>query len=177
MLPSVSTLSNNILNLPITSNKNEGVANFVTVIANFMNQIQAGSSGSPGILTFGNEAMISVLLQQNVVGNNSWVTNFVNAWQQGILAGTITPGTVTNPAWITSAVDVATLSSPGSTITTLSEATDILNSELLSISYKNNPPMPLAQAIYDAAMQLSFTCIGLGPPPSSAPIPIPFSAQ
>ena len=35
----------------------------------------------------------------------------------------------------------------------------------------------LANAIHSAASSLIFTCIGLGPPPTSAPIPLTFTAQ
>jgi hypothetical protein len=155
-----------------------GVTAFVNVIATFTNQVQAGSAGTSGIFTFGNAAMISILLTQQPVSDNSWAPKFANAWQAGILAGTIAPRTVTNAKWLVSDVDTLTVASPAVTITNVSAAKAALEASLLSITATPDSPLPLATAIRNATLSFTFNCIGIGGTIlTPVTIPLPFSAQ
>lgn len=175
MLAPASTLNSAILALPFTDSKIGGVTQFVNTICDYMEQVQGGALGSVGILTMNRSVMIAQFLTQNPVNDNSWINNFAEAWYEGVAQGTIAPGTVANPAWTTSAVDIATSSDPTVTITTLTSAKSQLESELASVSYSNNPALPFAEAIRDATLAFTFLCIGLGP--LSVPIPISINAE
>lgn len=177
MLPSVNVLKNQILNLQPQMTNHQGAVNLIDVIADFMNQVQAGSGGSAGIFTFSRAPAVAILETQQPVLDNSWITNFANAIEAGVLAGSITPNTVTNAAWLGSGTDVATLPSPAATITTLAPAKAVLIAALAPVVSDNNPPMPLAQAIDGYTRAFTFLCIGLGVAPVFVPIPIPFAAQ
>lgn len=178
MLSTAEDFKNFILSLPPTRDSVEGVNNFVTVIANFTNSVQAGPTGSPGILTFGNSAMISALLTMQPVKDNSWIQRFADAWESGITTSIITPGTVIEPVWLGSAgLDIATVPSASATILTIPTAKAGLITELSTSDLLSNSPLPLATAIRNATLALVFNCIGLGPPPFFVPIPIPLSAQ
>lgn len=177
MLPPVPVLANNILALPTTTSALTGMTNFVGVISAFMNQVQGGPLGTPGIFTLGNPAMIALLAAMPPVADNSWIVSFANAMETGILTGLITPATVTNPVWLGSGTkDTVTLPTPVATITTIALAKATLIAELASATASNNPPVPFAQAIKDCTMAFIFTCIGLGPPPTFLPTPIPTPA-
>lgn len=177
MLPSVSSLASNILAMPTTTSALTGMTNFVVVISAFMNQVQGGPLGTPGIFTLGNAAMITALAAMPPVADNSWIVAFANAMETGILTGLITPATVTNPAWLGSGnKDVVTLPSTVATILTIPLAKATLIAALASATASNNPPVPFAQAIKDCTMAFIFTCIGLGPPPIFLPTPIPTPA-
>jgi len=142
-----------------------------------MNQVQASPLGTPGILTMNEPVMVSILMTQQPVANSSWISGFASAFEAGLLASVITPGTVTNPAWIGSgSLDILTLPSGAATIVTIPAAKAALTASLQMVTSSNSPPMPLAQAIHDATLLLQFTCIGLGPPPVFPPIPIVLSA-
>jgi hypothetical protein len=178
MLPSVATLSNNILALTPSASITSAIPLFVAVIADWTNQLQAGSGGTPGIFTFGNAAMIALLETQAPVADSSWIANFASAWEAGITTGVITPSTVTNSAWAGSGdVDSQTSPSPASTIATIPAATAVLMAELANVVPDDTAPMALATAINAATLALSFTCIGLSAPPVFAPIPLTFPAQ
>lgn len=178
MLPSVSSLAADILALPTTLDALQGMTNFVGVIAAFMNQVQGGPTGTPGIFTLGNAAMIAALAAMPPVADNSWIVPFANAWEMGVITGIIVPGTVTNPIWIGSGgLDVLTVPTPIVTITTIALAKATLISGLASATASNNPPVPFAQAINDATLAFIFTCIGIGPPLAFLPIPIPTPAM
>ena len=177
MLPSASSLKDQLKALQPTQNAVQGITDFVTVISSFTNQVQAGPTGTPGILTFGNAAMVSIMMTMQPVKDNSWIPNFANAWAAGLLAGICTPGTVTDPAWIGSVVDIMTLPSATATIPNISAAKAALMSELANVGPTDDAPLPLATAIRNATLQLQFLCIGLGPQPALLPIPLPFSAQ
>jgi hypothetical protein len=178
MLPGITVLKDNILALPTSDNLVTAVPDFVAVIANWTNQLQAGPDGTPGIFTFGNAAMSAILETLVPVDDNSWIPIFANAWQAGILAGVVAPSTVTNSVWIGSGTkDTETSASPASTITTISAAKALLISELANVVPDNTAPLALATAINDATQALIFTVIGLGPPPTFTPIPLTFNAQ
>lgn len=178
MLESQDALAAQLLALPPVKDQLQGVTNFVNVIANFTNQVQAGSSGSVGILTFSNAAMIAILMTQQPVGDNSWIPKFADAWYAGVASGTITPGTVTDATWDVSIVDIDTSPSPAATITTLSAAKSLLMSELAQVVPTQTAPILMAKAIRDATLAFTFLCIGLKkPPPTGTDFPISFPAQ
>jgi uncharacterized transporter YbjL len=177
-LPSAQTLSNNILALAPSSITDVAIPLFVDVIANFTNEVQAGPDGTPGILTFGNAAMVTAMEAMVPVADSSWIPIFADAWEAGITTGIITPGTVTDPAWLGSGnKDTETLASPATTIITLSAAKAILISGLMSAMPDNTAPLAFATAIYNATLAFQFECIGLGVAPTFIPIPIVFPAQ
>ncbi len=178
MLPSQSTLANNILALPTTTDKVAGITSLVGVLASFMDQVQAGSDGTVGIFTLNNATVISALSSLVPVDDNSWVSAFTTAFLSGVTAGVITPGTVTNSAWTGSGnMDTQTSASPSSTITTLSAFESTLMSGLNSATAEKDPPQPFAGAFRDSTLEFDFTCIGLGPPPTFTPIPITIAAE
>lgn len=176
MLPPVSVLSANLMALAPSPIQAVAVMNFVDVVCDYIDMVQASPLGSPGILTTNRPIFAQTLQMQMPVPGPAWISNFVLAFQQGVSLGIITPGTVTNPVWLGSGVDVLTLPTPIATIVTLELATSLLQVGLLNVSAAPGAPMPLAQAISDAVMAFSFLCIGLGPPPAFPPIPLPLPA-
>ena len=175
MLAPASTLNSAILALTPSANKDEAITAFVAVIAEYMNKVQGGSSGTVGILTVNQMAMYNVFVTQVPVADSSWISKFADAWYQGVAQGTITPGTVTNGAWVTSGTDVSTSLDPVTTITTLTSAKAMLESELTSATFNNNPALPFAEAVRDATLAFTFACIGLGP--LGVPITIDIPAE
>jgi hypothetical protein len=174
MLPSVSDLNNKILALRPTTSEIEGVTQFVKVIADFMNQMQAGSVGMPGIFTYNNAVAIALLQVLPEVADNSWIIPFANAIHAGSSAASLSPGTVTNPAWTASLVDVLPPVNTG-----LAAALPVLISGLQKVTSLNNPAMPMAQAISDYAKAFIFLVTGLvlAPPGPPIPLPLPFPAK
>jgi hypothetical protein len=154
MLASVDSLKKDLLNLKPSENKLEATRNFVQVIANYMNHIQAGPTGSPGILAFNSEAMAT-------------------AWLAGIEAAVIKPGTVELPIWTASELDVATLPLGATTILTASVAQTLLATLLNLATQSSNPPVPMATAFKAAAGACVFNCIGIAVPGVPTPVPIP----
>jgi len=178
VLPSAEDFKNSILALTPTKDASAGVKAFVKVVADFTNTVQGGPTGTPGILTFGNSAMEAILLTMQPVKDSSWIMPFANAWEAGILTSVIAAGTVSEPVWIGSGgFDIATLPSAAATITTIPVAKALLIVELANVVGNSDAPLPLAKAIRDATLALIFNVIGLGPPPTFTPIPIPVSAQ
>jgi hypothetical protein len=178
MLPSVQSLADNIKALPTTLIPIVGATNFVGVVADFMNQVQAGSTGHAGIFTLNQAVIIATLFEFRPVSDNSWIEPFADIMATGITASIITSGTVTEPVWIGSGLlDTETLPAAASTITTIAEAKEQLITDLQNVVANNNSPAPLAQAISDCTLKFVFLCIGLGPPPTFIPIPIPLDAQ
>src|SRR5271165_2548819 len=102
MLPSVNSLSQNILALPPTDDATAGMTSFVGVIADFMNLVQGGPTGTPGIFMLANSIVIPALAALPPVADSSWISGFANALEAGINAAIITPGTVMNAAWFAS---------------------------------------------------------------------------
>jgi hypothetical protein len=173
MLPSVGSLSADLLTLPEELNSAAAATNFINKIAAFMDQVQAGPTGSPGIFTYNKPPAIAGIQALTPVIDNSWITNFANAIHSGSTSATLTPGTVTSPVWTASLVDTFP-----PTITTLSAALSTLISDLASVTSGNNPPMPLAQAISNYTLAFTFECTGLATSvPSPIPVPLPFSAE
>lgn len=172
MLPTADEFSSQLLTVPPEANSETAATNFIGVVATFLNQMQAGPTGTPGILTYNNSIAISGIAALTPVNDDSWITNFANAIHSGVTSATLTAGTVTSPAWTASGVDTLP-----PTITTLPTALSLLISELATVTSSNNPPQPMAQAIHDYATALTFLCTGIvaGSPPT--PLPLTFSAE
>jgi hypothetical protein len=179
MLISVDDLKTKLLNLPPSEDPVQGVTNFVNAVADFMNQVQAGSGGTPGIFTYDNATAIALFLAMPPTPSNSWIPLFVNALASGVETGIITPGTVTNPIWTASIVDAVTLPSPLATIPTLAVAEALLTEELATIVASQDAPQPMAQALHDYVDAFVFITIGLvlAPPGPPIPVPLPFNAE
>lgn len=183
MLPSADDFSSQIKSLGPAPDKATGIAEFVGKIADFTNQVQAGSTGTAGILTFGNAAMISVMNSMQPVTDNSWASPFADAWAAGISTAIITPGTVTDPTvptpvWTGSGLlDIATLPSGTATIPNIAAAKAALLTDLTNMVATQDAPLPLATAIRNATLMLIFIVIGLSDPPSFLPIPLTIPAQ
>lgn len=177
-LPSASALKDKIKALAPSTDKAAATQAFVDVIGDFMDQIQAGPTGSPGILKFGRPAMFGILMTLAPVTDGSWMIGFANAWQAGMLTSIVTPGTVSNPAWLGSGnKDILTLPAAAATIPTIAAGFAVLLGKLAAVKPDSGAPQPLADAVHAAALVLIFICIGLGPPIVFPPIPIPIPAQ
>lgn len=176
MLASEQTLNQAILALTPLVNQHIALVNFVDVVADFMDQVQAGPTGSPGILTVNRPVFVAQLETQVPVADSSWIPNFADAWYMGVAQGTITPGTVSAPAWAGgSGTDTQTSASPVATITTLMAAKALLQAELANVMPDNTAALPMAKAIRDATLAMTFLCVGLNP--SSSPVSVSFPAQ
>lgn len=173
MLPSVDSLNQQLLALPPTLSSLEGATQFVNTIAAFMDQVQAGPTGTAGIFTFDKAPAIAAIQVLPPVKDNSWIVNFANAIHTGTTAATLVPGTVTSPIWTVSSVDV----SPP-VIITLGAALSTLIADLAPVLSLNNPALPMAQAINNYTLAFTFLCTGIaGTPISPVPTPIPFPAE
>lgn len=173
-LPGVSSLNSQLLALPPVDTSIAGATQFVNCIAAYINQVQGGPTGTPGIFTYTNAPAIAAIMALQPVADNSWITNFANAIHLGTTAAILAPGTITAPAWTASIVDIGPV-----TNITASAALSTLISGLNSVTSSNNPAMPMAQAIHDYAMAFTFETIGLvlAPPGPPIPLPLTFPAQ
>ena len=177
MLPTADSFKSSLLSLSPTTVLPTGVAVFVGALADFMNQVQA-TGGTPGIFTFNNAIMISLLLPMPLAPDSSWIPGFVSAWTTAVTASIITPGTVSNPVWIGSGgFDAVTLPLAAATILTIPAAATLLTTGLGAVPTSNDQTLAFATAIRNATLGFVFTCIGLGPPPPLTPIPLPLAAQ
>ena len=131
--PPPSVLNAAILALSPSANKDQAITAFCAVIANYMDGSPVGGDPFTGILTVNQSAMYDVFVTQTPVNNNSWIDNFAEAWYQGVFQGTYPPA---------------------ASIPTLPTAKALLESELASATFNNNPAMPFAQAVYDATVAL-----------------------
>lgn len=173
-LAGASSLNSAILALSPTLSSMSGATQFINEVANYINQVQAGPTGTPGIMTYANAPAIAAFSAMGPVNDMSWISGFANAIHAGTLAATFTPGTVTDPAWAASGgVDNVPPS-----ITNLSAALSLLISSLQTVTAMNNPAMPMAQAIHDYVDSFIFACSGSAPS-EGGPVPVPktFGAQ
>lgn len=189
MLDPLTTWTNTILALPTETVQPVGMLNLSNAIGGLMDKVQAGPTGSPGILTFSSPVMASNLGALSPSSSPAWAGTMASAWASAMAASVIAPGTVTEPAWTASVVDVATLPSAAATVVTLAAATSLLTTELQALAAlfqnPNTPPatlaqgpMMMAQAFRDATSAFTFLCIGLAVAvPSPIPVPIPIPAQ
>lgn len=176
-LDSANTLSSAILALAPGMIQLTEVTNLVAVIANFMNKIQPGSDGAAGILTFNNASMITILMTQKPVANNSWATIFASGWAAGLSTAIITPGKAMDSSWSGSGTKDTQTVTPGSaTISNIPDAQSLLKSGLEAIDF-SGAAIPMATAIRNAALSIKFNCIGLGPAPSLTPITVSKTGQ
>lgn len=174
-LASASVLRTAIEDMPETDNLVIGMTNFADVIGDYMDDVQAGSLGSPGIFTLNRSVFVTNLITLTPVANDSWISNFADAWEAAVNASTITANTVTDPAtWTASTTDTNTSSSASTTITTIASAKATLVSALDSATWDNDPALPFAEAIRDATLAFTFNTIGVALP--STPIPVSRSA-
>lgn len=177
-LPSADTLKSELLALPPTENKMEGIANLVAVIAKHMNKVQGGPTGKAGIFTLNEPVMIGILSALVPVPDDSWITTFATAYQAASMAAIVSPATVSNPAWVGSgSKDILTLPIGAASIPTIAVAKTLLQAALQSAKPDDEAPKPIADGIHDATLAFLFLCIGLGPPPVFPPIPIPTPAK
>lgn len=174
MLASVSSLNSQLLALPPVDTSIAGATQFVNCIADYMDKVQGGSTGAPGIFTFLRPPVIAAIMVLPPVADNSWIPNFANAIHLGATGAILVPGTITSPAWTASIVDIGPVS-----IITLASALSTLISGLQNVTSGNNPAMPMAQAIHDYAMAFTFLTTGLvlAPPGPPIPLPLTFGAQ
>lgn len=174
-LASVDSLNHQLLSLPPTLSSLEGATQFINCIADYMDKVQAGPTGSPGIFTYLRPPAIAAILSLPPVIDNSWIVNFANAVHLGTTGAILVPGTVTFAAWTASITD--TFATPVNT--TMAAALPVLVSGLQPVTSANNPAMPMAQAIHDYTLIFNFLCTGtvLAPPGPPIPLPLPFPAQ
>jgi hypothetical protein len=174
MLPSVDSLKQQFLSMPEAFTPIDGATHFVNIIGNYMDQVQAGPTGSPGIFTYLRPPVIAAIAALPPVKDNSWIVQFANAIHLGALGAILVPGTVTLPAvWLVSVVDTLP-----PVITTLDAALAVLIGSLANVTSANNPPQPLAQAIHDYISAFIFLCTGIGGTViTPVPIPVPIPAQ
>ena len=174
MLASAADFKAQLLTLKPTIIPIVGITAFVGVLADFMNQVQGGPTGAPGIFIFNNAVMIPLMLVMPPVPDKSWIPVFVLAWQTAVMASVIVPGTILNPVWLGSGgLDAATLPIGAATIPTIAAAAAILTSGLNAIDTADDKTLQFATAIRDATLAFIFTAIGLGPLSVQIPIPIP----
>ncbi len=174
-LASVDSLNQQLLALPYTLSSQQGATDFVNCIADYMNQVQGGPTGTPGIFTYLRPPAIAAIQVLPPVIDNSWIINFANAIHLGTVGATLTPGTVTSPSWTASITD--TFAPPVNT--GAAAALPVLISGLQPVTSGNNPAKPMAQAIHDYTLAFIFLCTGtvLAPPGPPIPLPLPFPAQ
>lgn len=177
-LPGVASLKADIEALAPSDDKAAAMDALAAVVGAYMNQVQAGPLGAPGILTFDEATFSSQLQALAPVGDDSWIAGFAAAWEAAVLASTIAISTVTDStSWPVSITDTLTVTDPSTTITTIATAKSTLESGLAASTADNNPPEPMAQAIHDATLAFSFNTIGLGGTPiSPVPVPVPRDA-
>lgn len=188
MLKPLATWAERFANIPPTDSPSKGSLAFATVLGGLMNDVQGGPTGSPGIFTFAAPVFANGLSSLSPSGGTGWVSTLSQAWMSACQASVITPGTVTNPAWAASGVDVATSPSAASTIGTISAATALLKSGLMEVAelfQQKNPdpalvlkaPENMAKAFRNGTLAFVFTCIGLAPGLPPFPVSIPIPAQ
>lgn len=190
MLDPLSVWAQTFNSLPYTADADEGAENFSVALGTLMDKVQAGPEGTEGIFTFDEPTFKEGLLTLQPVADNSWASNLADIWQTAVLASVIAPSTVTDSAWTSSETDVDTLPTPAATIPVISDARNVLETELLAVSdLFTNPDTSedillaaatqTAKAFRDATLTFTFICIGLvlAPPGPPVQLAITFPAQ
>lgn len=170
-----TVLAAQILALSKASDPITGGMNFAGVISDYMSLIQAGPTGAPGILTF-NKAVFGLLVASMPPDPTgaAWGILMATNWQTALLASIVTPGTVVDPTWTASAVDILTLPAAAATLITAPLAMATLAGKLANVKADKTAPKPMAEAFHEGITQLQFLCIGLtlvGPVPTPTPLP------
>lgn len=175
----VDALHEKLKACPAEKTAQKGFQNIAEVVGDYMSKIQAGSTGSPGIIKFNSYlfGMLCATLPPDKTGDE-FPAKMAENWLKAMKASSLVPGTVSSPAWVTSGVDVQTSTSvSAASVPTLSSAVSKLESGLKKVKEDKSPPKAIAQAFHDACMALSFMCIGLGPPSPPPPVPLLFPAK
>jgi len=173
MFAGVNVLTQNLNNLPYSSDSIQAATNLVNLIGDYSDQMQAGPTGKAGIFKYNRPVVIPLIAALPPTQSQSWIPLFASAIHMGSTEAILSPGTVSFAGWVVSIQDIAP-----PIITTLSAAKPLLVSALASVTSGNNPTMPLAQAIDTYFRSFTFSCTGLtlaGIVPT--PLPVPFPAQ
>lgn len=145
--------------------------NFADAIGDLTDPLEV-IGGTPGIILFARPIFATALDAMTPSAGMAWASIMANAWQSALAASVITPGTVSDPAWVGSGnSDVDTLPIGASTIINLAAAMASLQSALLT----SQPAIgcdDFAKAFRDATLMLQFQVIGKGPPPPLPQIPL-----
>jgi hypothetical protein len=158
--------------LPAANSTPAGTLNLANAISELEDKVQAGSKGSPGILTTNSSLFAAGLAAMAPTSGTGWVDTIVSAWQAALTASSITPSTVNDPTtWVASSTDTLTLAVVPATITTLSSAVSELRSELMELAasfqgggdpaIQQNATEKFAGAFRKAVLKFKFNCIGL----------------
>lgn len=175
-LPGVASLKADIEALNPSGDPLSAMTAFAGVIADYMDLVQAGPTGLPGILIFDRATFATQLAALPPVSDTSWIDGVASAWEAAVLTSVIVPGTVTDAAtWTISSVDSNTLPSAAASILTIPVAKSALTAGLAAATSDNNPPEPMAQAFHDAVSAFQFNTIGVAIP--GVPVPVPRGAQ
>jgi hypothetical protein len=184
MLADLQAWQDRLMQMSPAKDPISGALNLANFCGDMIDNVQA-SGGHTGIFKF-NRPLFTATLAASFAPTASpsvWATEISVAWQAAVSASIITPGTVTNPAWLISFVDVNTLPIGASTIITLSIATNTLKNALVTSqsTFTNSVPdgsKAFAKAFRDATLMFKFLCIGIaGTPVSPVPLPLPLGAQ
>lgn len=148
-------------------------------------KVQGGPAGAPGIFTFNRAVFAAQLIAigySPTLPAPAWAAILSTAWLNAVNASTIKPGTVANPAWTASGVDVNTIPIGSATIITAAAAAALLQANLIAsaAAFKSNPDdgiFKFAKAFHDATKQFTFLTIGLVATPAPVPLPIPTGAS
>lgn len=174
-----------LLQMQPASSPNAGAQNLADFYGDLADKVE-GVGGAPGIFTFNRSLFVATLAPGFSPDPSapSWASKIASAWETACGASIITPGTVANPAWTASSVDINTVPVGSSTIITLSAAKSKLQSGLIASAnaFKGNPTAgqeAFAKAFLDATKEFQFLTIGLvlAPPAPPFPLPIPTPAQ
>lgn len=173
-LPGYNSLAVALYNMPRTMVQMDGVTNFVNIIGDYMDKVQAGPTGAASILKINRGVMIGILMTQRPVIDKTWVTTFANAWAAAVTQATISPNTVIDPSWdYSNSKDSLTKTSGAATISNISACRSILITRLNNVQPVMGHPYEIAIAIHDATKAMLFTCIGVA---NRSPLPKQFPA-
>lgn len=162
---------------PVNS-QGAGAQNLADFYGDLADKVE-GIGGTPGIFRF-NRGLFTANLAPGLIPDPSapsWSSKIANAWLAAVGASSITPGTVSNPAWTASGVDSQTATTGSATIITLSAAKGILQTGLIASAsaFQSNTDagqVTFAQAFLNATRAFTFLTIGLVLAPPGPPIPL-----
>jgi hypothetical protein len=172
-LPGPAVLAAELLSLPPVEDPVSGALGFAGKIGNYIALASGGPTGSPGIITFATPLFANLVsaMPPDPTGA-AWGLLMASNFQTALLASIVTPGTVVDPTWTASGVDILTLPSAAASIPTIPLAFASLSSDLPNVKADMQAPMPLANAFDKAIKQLQVICIGLALV-GVAPVPVP----
>lgn len=180
-LPPLEAWVDRLRQLQPVNTQQLGAKNLADFYGDMADQVE-GVGGSPGIFTFNRSLFVATLAPQFIPDPSapSWANRIADAWQVAVASSVISPGTVINPAWTASVVDIQTAPIGSATIITLSAAKSVLKAELIKSAgqFSNDTESGLvafAKAFREATKAFTFLTIGLAIP--GTPLPIPTPAQ